>query len=76
MSNTKTTYLMLILYFSVFWVILSIYGLVQSSTYLGMLGTLWFILLGIYLELFVIAYKYLSEDGKENDKKTNSNVAD
>jgi len=69
MSNAKTAYLMLILYFSVFWVILSIYGLVQSSTYLGMLGAFWFILLGIYLELFVIAYKYLSENEKGEESK-------
>ncbi len=54
--------LKLILFFSLFLVALSLYGLMQGKSDLDMLGAILIGILGIYLELFVIAYRYLSEE--------------
>jgi len=59
--DRKTSLLKLVLFFSLLLVLLSLYGLMQSKSNLDVLSAIWLSILGIYIEIFVLAYKCLSE---------------
>ncbi len=61
-TNKRILFLKLILFFSFFLVALSLYGFIQGKSDLDLLGAILLSIFGIYLELFVIAYRYLSEE--------------